>query len=113
MLKRLISEACSLLLQLTPRGRVFLAKSSSADNSVLSHVLFKSHVHYRAHKIPPLVPGLSQKNPVHMRSYFFQLRCNIIVTSTSRTFKRSLSFRLEDRKSLDIYTKLREIALVL
>jgi hypothetical protein len=52
----------------TPRGRVTLAKSSFADNSVLSHVLLKSQVHCRAHKSPPIVPGVRQKNPVKIRS---------------------------------------------
>jgi hypothetical protein len=74
---------------------------------VLSHVLFKSEVHRRAYKRLPLVPDVSQENPIHIRSYFFKLRNNIILTSISRTFKRFFSFRLEKKKSLDVHTKLR------
>ena len=72
-------------------------KSISADNSVLSHELFNVQVHYRVHKTLPLVPGVNQKNPVHTRFCFSKLRYNIILTSASRTIKRSVSFRLEKR----------------
>ena len=89
---------CSLLLYLTPRGRFILEKASSAESSVLSHVLFKSQVHCRAHNSPPLVPGVNLNNPAHIRSYFFKPRCNVILKCNSRTFKQSVSFRLEKRK---------------
>jgi len=56
--------------------------------------LFMQHegsVHYRVHKILPLVPTMSQMYPVHtFRHYFLNIHFNIIFSSTRRSSKCSL-----------------------
>lgn len=41
---------------------------------------------------PPLVPILGYMNPVHSLQYYFNIHFNIIIASTSRPSKGSLSF---------------------
>jgi len=55
-------------------------------------------VHYRVHKSWPLVPVLSQVNPVHILiPYFLQIHFNIILVSTLRSPKWYITFRFSTK----------------
>jgi hypothetical protein len=50
---------------------------------------------FRFHNIPPLVPILSQMNPIYTPiSCFFKINFNIIILSTRESSKWSLLFRV-------------------
>jgi len=64
----------------------------------MTHLLWNSKVHYSIHNIQPLVPILTQVNPVHnIPPYFCKIHSKIIVPSTPVSFDRSLPFRASDR----------------
>jgi hypothetical protein len=76
-----------------------LVRSWEAASCAATHeppnILWNPKVHYRVHKSPPVVPALSQIEPVHTNpSYLSKISFNVIHPPTSWSSSWSLSFRL-------------------
>jgi len=77
----------------TPWNTALLGKQSSSASQEIPRILWNPNAHYRMHKRPSLAPFLVWLHPVHAQpSYFMKIHCNIDHPSTSRCWKRSLSF---------------------
>jgi len=78
--------------------------SSHAPSQETPRLLWSIKFYYHAHKSPPLVPILSQMNPVHaLLSYFFKIYSDIIFPSTHTSFEWSLFCRFFDQNYVRIF----------
>jgi len=66
------------------------AAASVSARQEITRILWKPEVHYNAHNSPPLVPVLSQINPVHaLPTYSFSTYFSNILPLTDRCAKLS------------------------
>jgi len=71
--------------------------NSHSTSQEVPHLLWNPKVHYHVHNSPPLVPIVSQMNPVNILPYLPEVHRNIICPSTARSSEWSLSFRFSDQ----------------
>jgi hypothetical protein len=59
----------------------------------IHHLLWNPNIYYCVHKTPPLVPSLSQINPVpNFSPYIYKFLSNIVLPCTPRLSEWSLPF---------------------
>jgi hypothetical protein len=84
-------------MQLSPSWET----ATCATAQEFPNILWKPKVHYRVHLSPPLVPILTQTNPVYIISFYLcKIYLNIILPSMSRSSEWSLSFRLSHQNPI-------------
>jgi len=59
--------------------------NKSTDRQEFPRIVWNMQRYYRVHRYPPVLPILSQTNPVHvLTSYFLKTHFNIILPSIRR-----------------------------
>jgi len=83
------------MTKFTDRAKYFSKVGSHSNGQEILRLLWNSKVHYSVQKNPLVDHSLSHLNPLYTLALSsYKVKFGIILTSTSRFPKRSLSFRL-------------------